>query len=125
MRGVLILAGLRLASAQQANINLDYNPQKNTENPIPFGATLDSPDVRDDRTVTFRVKAPEAHAVTLSGPALVALGSQDKPVLFTKGTDGVWALTVGPLKPDMYIYYFVIDGVRMADLNDFAPRLFR
>src|ERR1035438_2792077 len=84
MLGVIFLAGLRLAQAQQANVNLDYNPQKNTENLIPFGATLNSPDVRDDRSVTFRVKAPEAHTVTLSGPVLVALGSQDKPVPFTK-----------------------------------------
>jgi len=33
---------------QQANVNLDYNPQKNTENLIPFSATLNSPDVHDD-----------------------------------------------------------------------------
>ena len=28
--------------AQQANVNLDYNPQKNTENLIPFSAALRS-----------------------------------------------------------------------------------
>jgi enterochelin esterase family protein len=118
MPGVLFLAVLRLAQAQQANVNLDYNPQKNTESLIPFGATLNSPDVRDNRSVTFRVKALDAHTVTLSGPVLVALASQDKPVPFAKGPDGVWELTVGPLRPDMYIYYFVIDGVRMADPNN-------
>ena len=48
---------------QQANVNLDYNPQKNTENLIPFSATLNSPDVRDDGTVTFRLKAPAAKEV--------------------------------------------------------------
>ena len=116
--GILWLAGLPLVQAQQANINLDYNPQKNTQNLNPFGATLDSPDVRDDHTVIFRVKAPEAHSVALTGPVLTALGSRNKPVPFTKGEDGVWSLTVGPLKPDMYIYYFVIDGVRMADPNN-------
>ena len=103
------------ALAQQANVNLDYNPQKNTENLIPFSAPLNSPDVRDDRTVTFRVKAPEASSVMLVGPAiLVALG-QERPVPFQKGADGVWALTVGPLRPDMYVYHFDIDGVRVAD----------
>lgn len=115
---VICLVGLRLAQAQQANVNLDYSPQKNTESLIPFGATLNSPDVRDDRTVTFRVKAPEARQVTLSGPVLTTLGSQNKPVPFNKGADGVWSLTVGPLKPDMYIYYFNIDGVRIADPNN-------
>ena len=105
--------------AQQANINLDWNPQKNTENLIPFSATLNSPDVRDDRTVTFRLKAPEAKQVLLTGVAvLAALGDTNKPVPFQKGDDGVWTLTVGPLKPDMYVYHFLVDGVRVADPNN-------
>ena len=92
-----------LAWSQQANVNLDYNPQKNTENLIPFSAPLNSPDVRDDRTVTFRLRAPAAKEVRLAGVAiLTALGKRAKPVPFTKGDDGIWTLTVGPLKPDMY-----------------------
>ena len=55
------------ALAQQANVNLDYNPQKNTEHLVPFSAPLNSPDVGDDRTVTFRLKAPEAGSVALAG----------------------------------------------------------
>ena len=70
--------GLLLASfawSQQANVNLDWNPQKNTENLVPFSAPLNSPDVRDDRTVTFRLKAPLAKDVRLVGVAiLTALG---------------------------------------------------
>jgi enterochelin esterase-like enzyme len=115
-----LLAGLvcGTALAQQANVNLDYNPQKNTDNLIPFGATLNSPDVRDDRTVTFRLKAPEARTVSLAGVALLVALGQDKPVPFQKGADGVWSLTVGPLRPDMYVYYFVVDGVQVADPNN-------
>lgn len=106
MRMVLFtaMAGLMCgtALAQQANVNLDHNPQKNTENLIPFSANLNSPDVRDDRTVTFRLKAPDARSVSLAGVAiLVALG-REQPVPFEKGEDGVWSLTVGPLAPDMY-----------------------
>jgi enterochelin esterase-like enzyme len=113
------LAGAMRLPAQQANINLDYNPQKNTEDLIPFSATLNSPDVRDDRTVTFRVKAPAAKEVLLSGVAvLTAIGKGNKPLPFTKGDDGMWILTVGPLKPDMYQYHFVIDGVSVADPNN-------
>lgn len=105
--------------AQQANVNLDFNPQKNTANLIPFSAGLNSPDVRDDRTVTFRVKAPEAKSVLLSGVALLtAIGGGNKPVPFSKGEDGVWTLDVGPLQPDMYQYHFLIDGVRVADPNN-------
>jgi enterochelin esterase-like enzyme len=112
----LTMASGIMLTAQQANVNLDYNPQKNTENLIPFGAALNSPDVKDDRTVTFKLKAPQAKEVQLSGVALlVALGNASKPVPFIKGDDGIWTLTIGPLKPDMYIYNFIVDGVRIAD----------
>ncbi len=107
------------AGAQQANVNLDYNPQKNTENLIPFSATLNSPEVRDDQTVTFRLRAPAAKEVVLSGVAiLTALGKSGQSVPFMRGEDGLWTLTVGPLRPDMYIYHFMVDGVRIADPNN-------
>ena len=111
--------GLLLASfawSQQANVNLDWNPQKNTENLVPFSAPLNSPDVRDDRTVTFRLKAPLAKDVRLVGVAiLTALGKPGAGVPFTKGEDGIWTLTVGPLRPDIYAYHFNVDGVQIAD----------
>lgn len=106
------------AWAQQANVNLDYNPQKNTENLIPFSASLNSPDVHDDGTVTFQLKAPLAKEVLLSGAVLTAIGQPEKPVPFKKGDNGLWALTIGPLKPDMYAYYFRVDGVQITDPNN-------
>jgi enterochelin esterase family protein len=108
-----------LAWSQQANVNLDYNPQKNTENLIPFSAPLNSPDVHDDRTVTFRLNAPAAKEVRLAGVAiLTGLGRTNQPVPFTRGDDGLWTLTVGPLRPDMYAYHLNVDGVQMADPNN-------
>ncbi|MEJ2147693.1 MAG: alpha/beta hydrolase-fold protein, partial [Acidobacteriota bacterium] len=116
---VACLLAPSLVWGQQANVNLDYNPQKNTENLLPFTANINSPEVRDDRTVTFRLKAPAAKEVLLTGVAvLTALGKSGQPVPFEKGEDGIWTLTVGPLRPDMYIYYFQVDGVRMADPNN-------
>lgn len=113
------LTGPCCLRAQQANVNLDYNPQKNAENLIPFSATLNSPDVRDDRTVTFRLMAPAAKEVLLSGVAvLTALRVGNNPVPFKKGEDGMWTLTVGPLKPDMYQYRFIVDGISIADPNN-------
>ena len=107
------------AWSQQANVNLDYNPQKNTENLIPFSASLNSPDVHDDRTVTFRLRAPAAKEVRLAGVAiLTTLGTTNQPVPFKKGDDGIWTLTVGPLRPDMYAYNLNVDGVVMADPNN-------
>jgi len=116
---VCCLAGVTRLLAQQANVNLDWNPQKNTENLTPFSASHNSPEVRDDRTVTFRVRAPEAKEVLLSGVAvLTAIGKGNKPIPFTKGDGGMWTLNVGPLNPDMYQYHFMIDGVRVADPNN-------
>ncbi len=112
-----ILTVITLISwGQQANVNLDHNPQKDTEGLIPFSAPLNSPDVRDDHTVTFRLKAPEAKEVKLVGVAiLTALGNPREPVPFTKGEDGIWTLTVGPLEPDMYAYHFNVDGIQITD----------
>jgi len=108
-----------LCSGQQANVNLDYNPQKNTEGLIPFSASLNSPDVHDDQTVTFRLKAPEAKEVKLAGVAiLTALGKGNEQVPFTKGEDGIWTLTIGPLKPDMYAYNLNVDGIQITDPNN-------
>ncbi len=105
-----------LCFGQQANVNLDYNPQENTEGLIPFSAPINSPEVHDDQTVTFRVKAPEAQKVELNPGAInTAQGKGREPIPFTKGEEGVWTLTIGPLPPDMYAYHVRVDGVQMAD----------
>ena len=119
---IVLAAGLgvsHLAHAQQAHVNLDWNPHKNVQNLNPYGANLISPEVRDDHTVTFRLKAAEARTVALGGgPILLAVGKGNTPIPFEKGTDGVWTLTVGPLKPNMYIYRLIVDGVAVVDPNN-------
>nr|WP_288979311.1 esterase [uncultured Allomuricauda sp.] len=105
-----------LCFGQQANVNLDYNPQEDTEGLIPFSAPINSPEVHNNQTVTFQVKAPEAQKVELNPGAInTALGKGREPIHFTKGEDGVWTLTIGPLPPDMYAYHLRVDGVQMAD----------
>jgi Putative esterase/Carbohydrate-binding module 48 (Isoamylase N-terminal domain) len=111
---IMPLIGLTPLNAQQANVNLDWAPQKNTEGLVPFGANTISPEVHDDHTVTFRVKAPDAQAVSLTGDFLRALNSQ-QPLPFSKGTDGIWSLNVGPVKPEIYYYRLIIDGVVVVD----------
>jgi enterochelin esterase family protein len=103
--------------SQQANVNLDWNPQKNTENLTPFSAPVNSPEVHDDRSVTFRVMAPQATKVRLeSGPIFTALGKgRGDVILLTKGDRGVWSVTIGSLRPEMYAYHFRIDGAKVAD----------
>jgi enterochelin esterase-like enzyme len=116
---LLALAGIPVAVAQQAHVNLDWNPQKNTQNLVPYGANVISPEVRDDQTVTFRVRAPEAREIMLAnGPLLTGLGAGNKPMPFKKGDDGIWTLTVGPVKPNIYVYKLIIDGVTVPDPNN-------
>ena len=77
-----------------------------------------SPDVLPDRRVTFRLLAPRATDVTLTGEFLPASADASVPasiVRMTKGSDGVWTTTVGPVEPETYHYHFTVDGVRTLD----------
>jgi len=112
---ILLSVPSMISLGQQANVNLDYNPQKDTEGLIPFSAPLNSPDVKDDHTVTFRLKAPEAKEVRLTGAVLTELDKGREGIPFTKGEDGIWTLTIGPLTPDIYMYHFNVDGMQICD----------
>ena len=85
---ISLLFGLT-AAAQQSNVNLSYNPQKDTEGLIPFSANLNSPQVNDDQTVTFRLRAPHAESVALSG-AMTTVMKVRGNIPFTKGEDDGW-----------------------------------
>lgn len=111
---LLLLLVSGVVYSQQAHVNLDWAPQRNDEGLTPFMANINSPDVKDDHTVTFRVKAPEAKEVLLSGSILLGLKS-DRPIPFVKGEDGTWSLTVGPMTPEIYYYKLLIDGVSVVD----------
>jgi enterochelin esterase family protein len=74
--------------------------------------TVISPEVAADRTVTFRLFAPNAQAVTLNGD-FFREGGAGMPLV--KGADGVWSLTLPAQEPGVFGYYFRLDGVRMID----------
>jgi enterochelin esterase-like enzyme len=79
-------------------------------NPVAVAPKLKSPEIYSDNTVVFRVYAPKATTVTLNGSWL---GGVDLPM--AKGTDGVWTIVAGPLPPQMYGYWYLVDGVRALD----------
>jgi len=113
-----MLASPLVATAQQANVNLDWAPQRNTEQLVPYGGNVISPEVKDDRTITFRLKAPDAQKVELTGgPILLALKTKAN-IPFLKDREGLWTLTVGPVEPNIYVYRIVVDGVPVADPNN-------
>lgn len=77
--------------------------------PGPRPAPFASPEVLPDRKVTFRLQAPGATKVELSGQFLP--GNQ----VMEKNEVGIWSITVGPVEPNLYPYHFVVDGVGVAD----------
>jgi enterochelin esterase-like enzyme len=80
-----------------------------TQTPAADG--LVSPEVRADRSVTFRVRAPKAAEVTLYGDWMPV----GKPEPMTKGSDGVWSIHTAPLEATGHLYWFNLDGVAVAD----------
>ena len=73
--------------------------------------TLKSPEVSADHRVTFRIFAPKASEVTLTGDWL---GAAPPPKL-SRDERGVWSITLGPFEPSIYIYSFTVDGVAIPD----------
>lgn len=110
----LIIPVTAIINGQQAHVNLDWATQRNTRNLIPFMAAVNSPEVTDDHMAIFRVKAPDAREILLSGNVLLGLKASE-PMPFIKGDDGIWILKVGPLEPEIYYYKIIIDGVSVAD----------
>jgi len=78
----------------------------------PQGPQVVSPEVSADRRVTFRILAPKAEAVRLSGSDIPDNGQGAE---MKKGTNGVWEVTLGPIEPGAYRYNFNVDGVSVID----------
>ena len=68
-----------------------------------------------DGLITFRLYAPSAKAVS------VTLGSRD-PIAMQHADDGTWSAKTEVLKPDLYEYYFNVDGFRSIDPGTNAPK---
>lgn len=83
-----------------------------------------SPEVNGDKTVTFRLLAPDAKDVKVTGDFLPAekiqtpKGEFDGPGMasLVKCDNGMWEFTTtGPLAPELYSYSFIIDGFKTTD----------
>ena len=68
-----------------------------------------SPEVHEDRRVTFRLRAPQAERVEVN--VEFARGNQ----LMKKDENGLWSVTLGPAEPDIYSYSFTVDGLQVVD----------
>ena len=83
-------------------------------------ASVKSPVVNDDGTVTFNLYAPKAVKVEVTGDFLPTkpvevegYGKYDAPGVaqLVEGKNGVWSYTTDKLAPEMYSYTFNVDGM--------------
>lgn len=104
MKNILTIIAIMLtaitASAQQA---------------LWSGSRIVSPEINPDNTVTFRLHAPKAVKVQVTGDFL-----QSKDWIPSYADmieiDGVWEYTTpAPLMPELYSYSFVVDGLVTRD----------
>lgn len=115
MKKLVILAALCLMGmAAQAQQNLSWGQ----------GPQVASPDVHADNSVTFSLIAPEAKKVQVTGDFLpskkVEFGGNTydapaDPVDLVKNDKGIWSFTTEPLKPELYTYNLIVDGVKIID----------
>lgn len=109
---ILILAVLALLS----------NPS-NAQQALFGGQQIISPEINDNNSVTFRVMAPGANEVKISGDWMPYEGWMPGSVMMDKDDKGIWTYTTGVLEPELYGYSFLIDGFRTTDPgNAFVSR---
>lgn len=68
-----------------------------------------SPEVHTDKTITFRFAAPNAKDVKLESQMT------SEPQQMARDENGIWSVKLGPVKPDIYPYCFVVDNIQVAD----------
>jgi enterochelin esterase family protein len=107
--------GLSLTWLLAATISYGQaSAQNSTPAARPHPPAIVSPEVTADRTVIFRILAPEAKTVVLDAWDTASQG-QKMPTDLTRNDEGVWEVTTVPLAAGAYRYRFVVDGVYMAD----------
>ena len=98
------------------NTPLDFPPDPPTDQPLNQYVTS----VGEDRRITFRLFAPAAQRVS------VIFGKLDpaatKPIPLKGDGNGVWRTTLDPVAPNLYEYYFNVDGFRSIDTGSRFPK---
>ena len=106
----VLCLGCMTVQAQQ-NLNWGQGPQ------------VASPVVNPDKSVTFNLIAPEAQKVQITGDFLPPKkieyqgNTYDAPGVaeLKKDDKGVWSFTSETLKPELYTYNMIVDGVNILD----------
>src|SRR5437762_3512782 len=77
----------------------------------PRRPAVNSPEVDREGRVTFRMYAPRAQAVRLMAEDI----PNKDPRALARRENGVWEVTLGPIKAGTYRYKFDVDGVVALD----------
>ena len=87
------------------------------------GSQIVSPEINNDNTVTFRLLAPNAQTVQITGDFLptrkmkTPYGDFDVPGTenLTKNDKGIWEFKSNILSSELYSYNFIVNGVKVLD----------
>lgn len=115
MKQLLVLCSFAIAfSAGESQVvqRLETSPARQEA----FQRPVKSPEVGSDGRVTFRLRAPNAKDVSLTGEFMHG----SKPL--AKDAAGIWSFTTDPLRPEIYAYNFTIDGVKTIDPSNAAVK---
>jgi enterochelin esterase-like enzyme len=105
---IAVVIPIGAQAAQQPSMSAPSHPSEQARPQAQRHEIILSPEVHSDRSVTFRLRDPNAEHVELT-----VEGSE--PVAMQKGPNSVWTYTTAPMAPEYYNYYFTADGVRMID----------
>lgn len=72
-------------------------------------APIVSPEIKDDHSIVFRLRAPKVESVAVRGQW------DRQQVAMTRDADGVWSLGVPEVKAGVWEYSFIVDGLTMVD----------
>ena len=86
-------------------------------------AAVASPEIHENNTVTFRLAAPDASKVEVTGdflPEQEIVTPEGKTTVkgvatMSKDSAGVWEYTTGILDSELYNYNFIVDGLQITD----------
>lgn len=82
------------------------------------GSDIISPEVHSDNTVTFRLYAPNATEVKITGDWIPQEHWKPGMVPLIKDNAGLWSYTTEALPSDLYSYSFFVDGIETKDPNN-------
>jgi enterochelin esterase family protein len=82
------------------------------------GEEIISPEINENKAVTFRLSAPDATEVKITGDWMPVEGWVPGTVVMKRDEKGTWIHSTDSLEPEIYSYTFLVDGLRVNDPNN-------